>query len=55
MKDIFKRFLFGVITAIGVSFGIDAYKKVKDPVVRTKIKKKFINIKDIIFKKEEES
>lgn len=55
MKNIFKRFLMGVITAIGVSVGIDAYKKAKDPVVRTKIKKKFINIKDAIFKKEEES
>lgn len=55
MKNVFKRFLCGVITAIGVSFGIDAYKKMKNPVVRTKIKKKFIRIKDAVFNKEEES
>lgn len=55
MKNLFSRFLAGVVTALGVSFGIDAYKKFKDPVWRVNTKKKFTKIKDAIIKKDEES
>lgn len=53
MKNLFKRFLCGVVTAIGVSAGMDAYNKLKNPVTRVNIKKKFIKIKDAITGKEE--
>ena len=53
MKNIFKRFWCGVITAIGIEVGIDIYRKLKNPVTRANIKKKYIKIKDAITNKEE--
>lgn len=53
MKNLFKRFCCGVVTAIGIEVGIDTYRKLKNPVNRVKIKKKIIKIKDAITSKEE--
>ena len=52
MKNLFRTFLNGAIMAIGTMFGIEIFNKVKDPVSRVKMKKKFIKIKDAIFNKE---
>lgn len=53
MRNIFKTFLYGAVTAFGIQAGIDCYKKLKNPCNRKKIKNKFIKIKDAIFKKDE--
>ena len=53
MKNIFKTFLYGAITAFGIKAGIEAFDKLKNPVIRTNIKKKFIKVKDAVTGKEE--
>lgn len=53
MKNIFKTFLYGAITAFGIQAGIEAFDKLKNPVIRTNIKKKFIKVKDAVTGKEE--
>lgn len=53
MKNMFKKFFCGVVTAIGIEVGIDTYRKLKNPVVRVNIKKRFNKIKDAIVNKEE--
>ena len=53
MKNIFKSFLYGAITALGVQVGIELFQKVKNPVTRVNIKKRFIKIKDAVIGKEE--
>jgi hypothetical protein len=53
MKNIFKTFLCGAVMAFGVQVGIDLFQKVKNPVTRVNIKKRFIKIKDAVTGKEE--
>jgi hypothetical protein len=53
MKNMFKRFFCGVVTAIGIEVGIDTYRKLKNPVTRVNIKKRFVRVKDAITNKEE--
>lgn len=55
MKNLIRTFLYGATMAFGTMAGISLFGKLSDPVSRAKIKKKFINIKDIVFKKGEES
>lgn len=53
MKNIFRTFLYGAVTAFGIQTGIEMFKKLKNPVTRVNIKKKFMKIKDAITSKEE--
>lgn len=53
MKNIFKTFLYGATMAFGIQAGIDTFNKLKNPVTRTNIKKRFIKIKDAVSGKEE--
>lgn len=55
MKKLFTTLLHGATLAFGTLLGMEAFNKLKNPVVRTKIKKKFTDIKNTLFKKEEES
>ena len=53
MKNLFRTFLYGAITAFGIQAGIDAFNKLKNPVTRTTIKKRFVKVKDAVTGKEE--
>ena len=53
MKNMFKTLLYGAIMAFGIQAGIEAFNKLKNPVTRVNIKKKFIKIKDAVSGKEE--
>jgi len=48
IKNIFKTIFNGVLVGFGTMVGISAFNKLKDPVERVKIKKKFNKIKDAI-------
>lgn len=53
-----KKLLHSVISGFGVALGVSLFNKLirvaKDPVKRAQMKKKFTNIKNEVFKKEEE-
>ena len=55
MKGIFKTFLYGAVMAFGTMFGIGVYSEIRDPVSRANIKRKVIEIKDTLFKKDGKS
>lgn len=55
MKQLFKDFMRGVVCGFGTFVGIGLYGELRDKESRAEIKKKIIRIKDIIFKKGEES
>ena len=53
MKNLIKTFLYGATMAFGTMAGMSLFSELHDPVSRKKIKKKFVRVKDAIFKKEE--
>lgn len=48
MKNLFRTFLYGAITAFGIQAGIETFNKLKNPVTRTNIKKRFVKVKDAV-------
>lgn len=53
MKNMLRTFLYGATVAFGIQAGIEAFNKLKNPVTRTNIKKRFVKIKDAVSGKEE--
>jgi hypothetical protein len=53
MKKIINTILSGAALGFGYLLGVKAFNKLSDPVVRKGIKKKFTNVKNAIFTKEE--
>ena len=53
MKNLFRTFLYGAITAFGIQVGIEAFNKLNNPVTRKTIKKRFAKVKDAVTGKEE--
>lgn len=53
MKTFISKILSGAALGFGYLLGVSAFNKMKDPVVRKSIKKKFTNVKNAIFTKEE--
>lgn len=53
MKKFIGKIFSGAAWGFGYFVGVKAFEKLSNPVVRTSIKKKFVNVKDAIFKKEE--
>lgn len=52
MKKIFNFFLCGMCTAFGYLTAVKVVEVCNDPIKKTKIKKKIVNIKDEIIKKD---
>ena len=53
MKKIINTILTWAAMGFGYLLGVEVFKKLSDPVTRKGIKKKFINVKNAIFTKEE--
>ena len=53
MKTFIKTIFSGAAVGFGYLMGAAAFRKLSDPVVRKSIKKKFVNVKNAIFTKEE--
>ncbi len=53
MKNVFRTFLYGAISAFGIQAGIEAFSKLKNPITRTNIKKRFVKVKDAVTGREE--